>query len=950
MPYLKHVFKYQEYRRTQFLNTMAKDDLGRHRGGVLYGMKLIPKGSAVYVDAGALYTPFGTKIFWDAQAVELSNAGVVDLASTEKPVLFPQVGGAKVLDSSNIANRPIVVAIVAVLPSDMSAASNAQPQIEAAGDLSMATPPVTFEALAFSYRKDTGRPGFDLFAHHPVEMSEEGSGPVLPGAPVWSRVDAGQSDQALRTVDTTVDPAAVATREAASPALNAALKAHQILIGYIIIGGTASSTPLDLGTDVWAEGITYVPVMNPWQTLQSLLGFDPLMGRTAGLIDGGVADAVTPLNSALSQGAVTHKMALLSGINSSPLGVPRFGTPSVHATGDPSTIAAFDASADTYRFPNFVRDGDSLLDTIRRMDYIMRLWMDKTGDQGLVRSAQDGVVSGPTTYLKRFSPLDALLYQMDGTDVATHNFNTANWGADNDLPLNISTDPFAVTVATVGAPSDIDSHVLKSGVLTHTPSLLDITAMQGAGDSHRQAIRALDWSMYHLLEDVLGVSFKRSYLRLENSWPDGTMNDWVDLPAGLPVDNTGKAGVQSGFPLRPTIIVSGLSGIVASDFNVYLGREKIKEAIEEVAKRSSQNASPNLLKNPIFAKTGDFISPGDPLNWVVDADTTWQIIPNTGGDGTARRFNATLAGTTGRLHQTVNLTSRPELLGAILDSGVISLSISMAQMSAGVVYVGLKLLGTGPTDLLDVGGYVKQTGTSTVNGYTNFTFALKLPAMRDSAGAATPARATLLAAVKYIRFEVLNLAADTKDVDVSGCYLGAGMPPLLPMASQDYYEFLSRDGGVESKMRGPLNAGNQDVENVKALQVNATAIITGLTTMDGGFTANTNSSMGSKLLGDVADAVAATDAVNKRVLHNHFELTASRYAVVRKSAVNHETPHVTSTSDIGLAIRAIVGGTVLRYVPSADSAVFCACECENQCTCQCQCNSECDSSDRDTFS
>lgn len=807
MPYLKHVFKYQEYRRTQFLNTVSKDDLGRHRGGVLYGMKLIPKGNAVYVDAGALYTPFGTKIFWDARATEIPERPLIGSINFNDVL----IEGTSVL--SNLADRPIVVAVVAELPADMQNASGNQPPIESADDLSGAVLPVTFKAFASIYRQDTARPGFNLLARHPVEMGE--SDPTG----TWSRSDAGMSDQALRTADSSVDPATALNirRPEGTSGVEAALKVNQILIGYVIIGGTTASTPLSLGVDVWAEGVTYVPVMNPWQTLQSLLGVDPLMGRTDGLIDGGVADAVSDVpgaeNSALSQKAVGHKMATGATYDLSPLGVPRFGTAN-------AGVAGYDPTGSTYRFPNFARDGDSIIETMRRMDYLLRLWMNKTGDQGLVRSAQDGVVSGPTTYLKRFSPLDSLIYQMDGQEGPTaHNLNTANWGADNDLPLNIGSDtypgqqPNVWAAASVAAVDDdtLYSHALKSGVMTHKPSLLDITTMGGAGDSHRQAIRALDWSMFHMLEDVLGVSFRRSWLRLEGPWTSQTMNDWVDLPAGLPVDNTGRTGVQSGFPLRPSIIVSGagLPGMVASDFNVYLGTEKIKEAVEAVAKRTSQNASPNLLKNAIFAKTGTFTSPGSPLNWVVDAGTTWQIIPNTGGDGTARRFNATLAGTTGRLHQTINLTSNPELLGAILDSGVLSVSVSMAQMSAGVVYVGLKLSDAVSADLLAVGGYVQQTGASVSDGYTNFTFALKFPTMRDVTGAATAERDTLMDVVKYLSIEVLNLDGATKDVDISGAYLGAGMPPLLPMASQDYYEFLSRDGGVESEMRQTLYLGTE---------------------------------------------------------------------------------------------------------------------------------------------
>ncbi|MFA6132543.1 MAG: hypothetical protein WC869_00850 [Phycisphaerae bacterium] len=933
MPFLKHVFKYQEYRRTQFLNTMAKDDLGRHRGGVLYGMKLIPKGTSIYVDAGALYTPYGTKIFWDARATDLGpSIGVVDLTAV-------LLNGVPVLQ--NTADRPIVVAVVAQFPSDMETASNTQPRIESSSDLTGAVPPVTFSAFAATYRQDTARPGFNLFAHHPVEMAASG----VAG---WSAADAGDSDQALRTADSSVDPVTAGNiRPASTPGTLAAVQANQILVGYVILGGTAAGgDPLDLGTDVWAAGVTYVPVMNPWQTLQSLLGMDPLMGRTAGLVDGGVSDALDPTTGALSQTAIARKMANAAGFSGSPMGVPRFGTPAV-------TITGFDPTGGTYRFPNFLKDGESLLDSMRRMDYMLRLWMDKTGDQGLVRSAQDGVVSGPTTYLKRFAGLEGILYQMDGLPTG-NNLNTSNWGADDDLPLNIGSDPFAVSVATSVDNDTVYSHVLKSGVMLHKPAQLDILTMQGAGDSHRQAIRALDWSMFHFLHDIMGVDIRRSWLRLQGAWTGSQpLPNWTDLPDGLPVDNTGQPNVQSSFPLRPTIFVNGaLSGMVASDFNIYLGTEKMKAAIETAAKRTAENAGPNLLKNSIFAKTGPFANPGSPVNWLIDAATTWQLIPNTGGDGTARRLVATLHD---YCRQYINLTANPELLGAILDSGVLSVSVSLAQMTAGVLYVGVKLLdgaapGVGVNDLLTVGGYVRQTGTTEANGYTNFTFSLKFPAMRNSDGTTTAARTALLAAVKGIGIEVINPdgGGSPKSISIAGVHLGAGMPPMLPMANQDYYEFLSRDGGVESRMRGPLEMGNHDINDAHDVNVNNDLTVQGDTVLESG------AAMNNHPITQVADPTNPTDGDNLE----------SRDAAIEAARAETVTPENTSYYDsngnlaqrvgadpapplasvpgsnyyspsgqlLGASIKIVLQGGAIRYVPSSGNKFG---VCHNNCHSNC---------------
>jgi hypothetical protein len=318
MPFFKHVFKYGEYRTTQYLNTMSKDDYGRHRGVVLYGMKLIPNDTAVMIDSGALYTPLGTKIFWDAKAQSVDPAvGIVDLTTL-------QYNGNPVLDPLNNGARPLVIGIVAQLPEDLATLSAAEPTIESASDLTASVPPITFSAVLMSYRRDSGRPGLNLFPHHPVTMA--------PTADGWSgggegtditngASDAGFSGKALETAQ------GAALRPFASPGYNAALQANQILLGYIVLGGTTATTSATIGTSTWAPGILYVPCINPWQSLADLIGTDPLMGRATG-VDGGVADALDSSNGALSQVATGRKSAT-AGSGDIPLLVPRFGTPSV---------------------------------------------------------------------------------------------------------------------------------------------------------------------------------------------------------------------------------------------------------------------------------------------------------------------------------------------------------------------------------------------------------------------------------------------------------------------------------------------------------------------------------------------------------------------------------------------------------------------------------------------
>ena len=95
---VKHTLKYQEQRRTMLLNAHAKDDYGRHRGQVLYGMRLTPTGpNTVTIGSGALYTSLGTRLFWDVAGAP----PVLDLSTAASLSGLPS------------AHLPLVVAVIA---------------------------------------------------------------------------------------------------------------------------------------------------------------------------------------------------------------------------------------------------------------------------------------------------------------------------------------------------------------------------------------------------------------------------------------------------------------------------------------------------------------------------------------------------------------------------------------------------------------------------------------------------------------------------------------------------------------------------------------------------------------------------------------------------------------------------------------------------------------------
>lgn len=451
---VKQTLKFGEERRTLWLNLHGKDAYGRHRGYVLYGMDVVPQsGTTVQVKPGAVYTPWGTRIYIEDPVVSANT--LVDLSTVPNW-------------NSNAGGNPLPHLIAIVL------------QLAAFDPKNMAS----IDTLA-EYQVSTS-----LVAKHvPVGMSDvspalnlDAVDPVLLG--MTGRLPASNYPSLSDYTDADIKPATGATP----------LSLVEIPIAYVLVGVNPQSDaiPTSLATgSAWNPGISVVQCQNAFSMVADLLGLDPFAGRTGTRVtpNAGTGTAADQVAGQQSSANISTAVAVMQS--------PKFGT--AQPTSTPAT-EPFNADSDrsvwsganwlNYRKPSFFRDGENFLWALRRLDYVLRLWLDRTGDQELITWLQDG--AGGFYSNRRELQLDAILANFDGAN-----------GANNN---NVS------TFETAGSGSD----VLQSGKVVHhisqtAPTVAGVTG--GIGDTYRTGLSALNIAFRHLLLDLLGLNISRANLR-----------------------------------------------------------------------------------------------------------------------------------------------------------------------------------------------------------------------------------------------------------------------------------------------------------------------------------------------------------------------------------------------------------------------------------------------------
>ena len=371
-------------RRTILLNAHNKDDYGRHRGQVLYGMELTGTGTVLSIAPGALYTSQGLRIFWDV------TDGTVDI-------------GPSTIDAFNVSKQSQMPFCVLIFlryrfNTDQTAQSIAVTTAIGQGAL------FTLGCRIVPFDINTGAPAYNLQPVDPVYL-QSSQPSSYGGLQNWN----GPAIQ-------TPNP---------GTANSDAIQFGDIPIGYVMLGvnpvGGAYPTSLT------SAGVSIVSYDNAFNMVSDLVGQDVLLPLQTTNVSSGLVQPST--GTAVAQGY----SAALCGSNSSPIGPvvrPAWGTPAPGGSG-----TRIDSSFKTYRQPNFIKDGISIMEAIRRMDVVQRQWLDFTGDQNLIAVTQDGTSSLPIQ-----ASLDQILAKFDGGLTALTNLNTVAWpnGASGSDPTNHS--------------------------------------------------------------------------------------------------------------------------------------------------------------------------------------------------------------------------------------------------------------------------------------------------------------------------------------------------------------------------------------------------------------------------------------------------------------------------------------------------------------------------------
>lgn len=493
----KHVFEYQEFRQTQLLNLLTKDNAGRHRGNVLYGMRLTPSGTTVTIGSGAIYTHWGTKFFFDAQdGITVSNGATpintIDLASV------PVVGAA--LTSGT--NRPVVVGIIAVLNGD----ATTPPSITSTSQMGLGGSPIRFVAKVLTFRKDLGQPTVNIEPRDPVSLdSRSAPGNYDDGAVITSGTSA-------------VD----------NPGSGVSLAYNEVLIGTIVLGAPATggiSTTLETSGN-WNPGILYAPARTLVEALTDVVGFDPVLGAIPSTNGFGVADPGS--NAALTQTPTSTSGGQRAAI---PMVSPKYGRGS--------------GTWGTYAWPSFFRDGDQLHQALCRLDFILRLWLNQSGNQSIVAAVQDNSLS--ISGQPRMAPLAQLEAAFNGAAADANNNN-------------------AIVYDTSADGADPNNRIVRDGKVLHVEGTRTSKA-SGEGDSLRMAISAIDYAFKQLVENVIGFSATRSQWRSASGSPaGGTLQAQLTAEAAARI--AGDVTVSSTF--RAVVGIPSTTTLTSADFGKFL--------------------------------------------------------------------------------------------------------------------------------------------------------------------------------------------------------------------------------------------------------------------------------------------------------------------------------------------------------------------------------------------
>lgn len=760
---IKHVFQFAEERRTLWLNTHVKDFLGRHRGCVLYGFEVKVRDndlSSVEVGPGAAYTAFGTRLI-----VEVHNWSAVGAATPPNVVSLSQY-----FSPAMQASYPIVVGIFMRLIMDPTNS----PNISDATDFGSVGAPVAFTARQIPFHIESVIPAHNIAPRNPISLEAK---------------DATDRDAYAST-------AAVDWRDAdvAYVSETGAVQFGEIPLACVIITRPAGGPqPINLKS----AGVTIVQCRNAFESIQDILGFPAFYARS-------------PLQTAEYTEDDLKRLAFVDGFgpnlaSTSSMLAPRYGVARPKDFGNDAMLDLDKFMADedravwkgadwrAYRPPSFLKDGDSILWALRRLDYVLRLWLDRTGDQELLEAIHFGTGLGSSYGKKQYLNLDAISRYFSGSDSASNNKNVITY-------LEPASSPF--------------NSVLQSGYVTHArPSSL-AHPNEARGDSHREALSALNAATYHVLEDIFGISATKENLRRSTSWRG--LSDPVDLEflriADGPIGRRWKHSA-GGYPKHahfPDILTKpAFNGVFAP---AYFTTETVYAAVSELADRA-QHATNNWLRNPTMAiwrhANSAYVIDGDwrTVNVVatpihIDFDENFhavKIVKNAAAPFAAFYQDVVFEDSTDVSH--VLRASRLWHIAACMKpvsgfgSTAVRLSIQLVGYDVDDPALQSELAGFSNPSLYSFKFVISDISPDSY--YNDYTATIQT--MQDAAA--------LLNKRLRLRFAFVMENTGPAELHVHGASFGPGMPGSAHSYHRTYHEFLSRYGGPTTYMRGPLFMG-----------------------------------------------------------------------------------------------------------------------------------------------
>lgn len=409
---VKQTFKYRDPRETRLLNQASKDHFGRQWNHVLYGFPWRASGSnrnQIIIGRGAIYTQDGVKIFFD------------DTTAFEVPAIDPSQGltGGPV----GIIDFPYPKNIIIGIQHNFVASATAQE--------------AKLVMIEVRTSQKDQEPAYYIKEINTITLEPMDQELVDPDRLAYN----GLYDTRPNGVITT--PERIATQKINNSIPNNVTPILRIRIQQIHSGGIATIPPyLFTSSGQLEEGVEIIRYKNIWQQVNDLLGvnvFEPIISSD----QNSLGDLHYPTNARASQEFVKNTSTGGS------LGVNDVGTPTQHplfGSFDPTNANNFEA----YRFSNFLMDGRSVLEGIKRLDAWMRLLVNRTGEQSMV----------------------------DLTDSLTELQNVVNQGK-----------------ASVGDDINYGSNfMLKNGKVYH----IDPGAGGSYGDTHRRALHFLDNAVHYI--------------------------------------------------------------------------------------------------------------------------------------------------------------------------------------------------------------------------------------------------------------------------------------------------------------------------------------------------------------------------------------------------------------------------------------------------------------------